>query len=61
MLKGRLMQTVRAEAQAARRSSPFKAVIPFWIWVGAAALLLFSVYSTWNTQRLQQEIQSTDM
>ncbi len=60
MLKGRLMQTVRAEAQAARRSSPSKAGIPFWMWAGAAALLLFSVYSTWNSQRMQQEIQSTN-
>jgi anti-sigma-K factor RskA len=60
MLKGRLMQTVRAEAQAARRSSPSKAGFPFWMWAGAAALLLFSVYSTWNSQKLQQEIQSTN-
>jgi hypothetical protein len=60
MLKDRLMPTVRPEAQAAKRSSPSKSVIPFWMWAGAAALLLFSVYSTWNTQRLQQEIQSTN-
>jgi anti-sigma-K factor RskA len=60
MLKGRLMQTVRDETLAAKRSSPSKAGIPFWMWAGAAALLLFSVYSTWNTQRLRQEIQSTN-
>jgi anti-sigma-K factor RskA len=60
MLKGRLRQTVRPEAQATRRSAPSKAGIPFWMWAGAAALLLFSVYSTWNTQRLQQKIQNTN-
>jgi hypothetical protein len=60
MLKGRLMQTVRTEANAAQKTASVKRTIPVWMWVGAAALLLFSVYSTWNTHRLQQEIQSTN-
>jgi hypothetical protein len=54
------MQTVRAEAQAVKRSTPDRSAIPFWMWAGAAALLFFSVYSAWNTQRLQQEIQTAN-
>ena len=60
MLKGRLMQTVRAEAQTAKRSTPSRSAIPFWIWAGVAALLLFSVYSAWNAQRLQREIHAVN-
>lgn len=56
MLKGRLMQTVRAEAQASQSPSSRKPSIPFWIWAGVAALLVFSIYSAWNTRRLQIEI-----
>jgi anti-sigma-K factor RskA len=60
MLKGRLMQTVRTEAQAAKRSTPSRSAIPFWMWAGVAALFLFSVYSTWNSQRLEREIQAAN-
>jgi anti-sigma-K factor RskA len=60
MLKGRLMQTVRAEAQAARRSSPSKAGIPSWMWAGVAALVLLTLYSTWNVQRMRREIQAAN-
>jgi anti-sigma-K factor RskA len=58
MLKGRLMQTVRAEAQsqAKPRVIAAKNVIPLWLWAGVAALLVFSVYSAWNMRRLQDEI-----
>ncbi len=58
MLKGRLMQTVRAEAQVQAKPHvmPAKSAIPFWLWVGVAALLVFSVYSAWNMRRLQNEI-----
>jgi anti-sigma-K factor RskA len=58
MLKGRLMQTVRAEAQsqAKPRALPAKSAIPSWLWVGVAALLVFSVYSAWNARRMQIEI-----
>ena len=59
MLKGRLMQTVRAEAQAAKRSSQARR-IPFWMWAGVAALFLFSVYSTWNSQRMERKIQEAN-
>jgi len=57
MLKGRLMETVRAEARAAKRTTPAKRSIPVWMWAGVAALSIFSLYSAWNTQRLQKEIQ----
>ena len=62
MLKGRLMQTVRAEAQSQEkpRVIPAKSAIPFWLWAGIAALLLFSVYSAWNTRRLVGEIREAN-
>jgi anti-sigma-K factor RskA len=60
MLKGRLMQTVRAEAHAAKRFTPSRSAIPFWMWAGVAALFLFSLYSTWNSQRLEREIQAAN-
>jgi anti-sigma-K factor RskA len=58
MLKGRLMQTVRAEAQSQAKPHvmPSKSAIPSWLWAGIAALLVFSIYSAWNTRRLQNEI-----
>jgi len=58
MLKGRLLQTVRGEAadgpvtqQAVRGGA-----VPGWLWAGVAALLLFSVYSAWNEQRLRNAV-----
>ena len=60
ILKGRLMQTVRVEAQqASRRAGPARGAIPFWMWAGVAALLIFSIYSTWNAERLREEIRAT--
>ncbi|HET9994595.1 MAG TPA: anti-sigma factor [Candidatus Acidoferrum sp.] len=60
MLKGRMMQTVRAEAQAAKQSPSPKPAIPFWMWAAVAALLLITVYSAWNGQRLREEIRNTN-
>ena len=60
MFKGRLMQTVRAEAKVARRPSLSKAGIPVWMWAGVAALVLVTLYSAWNAQRMQREIQSAN-
>jgi anti-sigma-K factor RskA len=62
MLKGRLMQTVRAEAQSQAKPHiiPTKTVIPFWLWAGVAALLVFSIYSAWNTRRLVGEIREAN-
>ncbi len=58
MLKGRLLQTVRAEAVGgpARQQSARGAAIPWWLWAGVAALLLFSVYSAWNEQHLRNAV-----
>jgi anti-sigma-K factor RskA len=58
MLKGRLLETVRAEAASAatRQSSVRQAAVPWWLWAGVAALLLFSVYSTWNERKLRDEV-----
>ena len=58
MLKGRLLQTVRAEA-AVRRTLPHevrRAGIPLWLWAGVAALLLFSAYSAWNEKELRDTV-----
>jgi anti-sigma-K factor RskA len=65
MLKGRLMQTVRAEAKAeSGQEKPHvigpKPVIPLWLWAGIAALVLFSAYSAWNTHRLNIELRETN-
>jgi len=57
MLKGRLMQTVRAESQAAKRNIPSRLAISYWMWAGVAALFLATIYSAWNAQRLQREIE----
>jgi anti-sigma-K factor RskA len=59
MLKARLMRTVRAEEGVARASKaqPSRASIPYWLWAGVAALLLLSIYSTWDARRLQNEVQ----
>ena len=60
MLKGRLLQTVRAEAQAAKQPVSAKSAIPFWMWAGVAALFVATIYSAWNAQKLQREIQRSD-
>jgi anti-sigma-K factor RskA len=62
MLKGRLMQTVRGEAQSDAKPHVIrgKSTIPLWLWAGIAALLLFSIYSTWNMRRLQDEIRQAN-
>jgi anti-sigma-K factor RskA len=58
MLKGRLLQTVRAEATGgqAPQQAVREAAIPWWLWIGVAALLLFSVYSAWNEQHLRNAV-----
>ncbi len=57
-LQGRLLQTVRAEAAGGQvQQQPVPgAAVPWWLWVGVAALLLFSVYSAWNEQRLRNAV-----
>jgi anti-sigma-K factor RskA len=64
MLKGRLLQTVRAESQARSETKPralsAKSAVPYWLWAAVAALVLFSFYSTWNMRRLQNEIRESN-
>jgi anti-sigma-K factor RskA len=61
MLKGRLMQIVRAEAQLTRPPSLASNVaIPHWMWAGVAALLALTVYSTWNSQQLGEKIRAAN-
>ena len=62
MLKSRLMLTVRAEASVARPATAQTrgASIPYWLWAGVAALLLLSIYSTWDARKLQKEVQEVN-
>jgi anti-sigma-K factor RskA len=55
-LRRTLMQVVRSEASGDERRSPTSGTVPWWMWGAVAALLLFGLYSTWNTQRLNNEI-----
>ena len=59
-LKGRLMQTIRSELPSEKRPAPPQLGIPTWIWIGVAALFVTTIYSAWNAQRLQREIQRAD-
>jgi anti-sigma-K factor RskA len=59
MLRGRLLQTVRAEARAAESVKP-PAAIPFWMWGAVAALLLFTVYTSWETIQVKHAIEATN-
>jgi anti-sigma-K factor RskA len=61
MLKGRLMQIVRGEAQLTSPPSLARGVaIPPWMWAGVAALLALTVYSTWNSQQLGERIRAAN-
>jgi anti-sigma-K factor RskA len=60
LLKGRLMQTVRREAEAVHALAKGKAAIPFWMWAGVAALLVVTVYSAWDARRLERDIEDTN-
>ncbi|HKW56895.1 MAG TPA: anti-sigma factor [Candidatus Acidoferrum sp.] len=64
MLKRRLMQSVRVDAKSTEASSkphalPAKSAVPTWLWAAVAALLIFSLYSTWNMRRLEDDIRQT--
>jgi anti-sigma-K factor RskA len=63
MLRARVLQSVRADAAAsgvrggqAGQARPAKTSVPMWLWAGVAALLLFSLYSTWESRKLQQDV-----
>ena len=54
-LKNRLMQTVRTEATATRRPVLVFRPRTLWTWMGVAALIILTLYSGWNTLRLQEQ------
>jgi anti-sigma-K factor RskA len=62
MLRARVLQKVRAEAGTAtaqaQTARPSKTAVPLWLWAGVAALLVFSVYSTWRARQLEGNIQA---
>ncbi|MBS1842276.1 MAG: anti-sigma factor [Acidobacteria bacterium] len=58
LLRGRLFQTVRAEARSAGLAKS-SSTIPFWMWGAVAALLLFTVYQAWETSRIRVTIDAT--
>jgi hypothetical protein len=60
MLKARLLQKVRAEANTAKTTASSRTNVPYWLWAGVAALLLVTLYSTWDARRLQKEIQAVN-
>jgi len=61
LLKRRLMQIVRSEAQLTRPPSIARGVaIPLWMWAGVAALLALTVYSTWNSEQLGERIRAAN-
>jgi anti-sigma-K factor RskA len=64
MLRARVLRTVRADAAASGGggSLPMQAggsqrsSIPMWLWAGVAALLIVSVYSTWEAGKMRQQV-----
>ena len=64
MLRGRLMQTARAEAATASSqtrsgSTASKSVIPVWMWGAVAAALLFALYNAHETRVTKDAIERT--
>jgi anti-sigma-K factor RskA len=70
MLRARVLRTVRADAASASggsggtssqtmRAGSQRSAIPMWLWAGVAALLLASLYSTWEVRKTQVDL--TDM
>lgn len=55
MLKGRLLQSARSEAVAHPVPQPAvpRYAVPWWLWAGVAALIVFSLYSAENERRLR--------
>jgi anti-sigma-K factor RskA len=65
MLRARVLRTVRADAAASggggggslpMQAGPLRTSVPMWLWAGVAALLLFSLYSTWESRKMQQDV-----
>jgi len=58
MIKGRLMQKVRAEARNPRSRGQSKTSVQFSLWAGVAALLLITLYSVWDAHQSKQQIRA---
>src|SRR5262249_9552094 len=58
MLRGRLLQTVRAEARSSKSAK--SSAIPLWMWGGVAALVLFTINRAWDTAQLNRRIAETN-
>jgi anti-sigma-K factor RskA len=65
MLRARVLRSVRADAAASGGSDggslpvqagPQRTSVPMWLWAGVAALLLFSLYSSWEARKMQQDV-----
>jgi len=66
MLRARVLRSVRADAAASagggggslpmQAGGPQRSSVPMWLWAGVAALLLVSVYSTWEARKMQTDI-----
>jgi anti-sigma-K factor RskA len=70
MLRARVLRSVRADAAASggsgggslpvQASGAQRSSIPMWLWAGVAALLLISIYSTWEARRMRQMVLETN-
>jgi anti-sigma-K factor RskA len=65
MLRARVLRSVRADAgtsggsgggSQSMQAGARKASIPMWLWAGVAALLLVSLYSTFEARMMQQDV-----
>jgi anti-sigma-K factor RskA len=52
-VKERILQEVRSEARAQTEARGAASSVPWWLWAGVAALLLFSLYSGWEWRKIQ--------
>ena len=60
MLKGRLMQTVRAEARSASTARSATPGVPYWLSAGIAALLLITFYFAWTAYRAKEDLRAAN-
>jgi anti-sigma-K factor RskA len=60
MLRGRLLEIVRAEARAKPGVSPAsRSTIPLWMWSAVAAAVLFAFYNTYEARSLLGRLRKT--
>lgn len=61
MLRGRLVETVRAEAKTGKTQSAPSVSIPFWMWGAVAAAVLFALYNFYEARALREMIRRTQI